>query len=390
VTVSVADPLVSAVTVAPKRGDGVSGWPVAVRLSDFPEAVEQEPNDTPATATKMPVPGGVSAKFEGKQDLDHFAFPGKKGQKLVVTVLTTEVNSPTEVYLRILDSSGKELAKSDPTKPGTRVEFTPAADGDCVAVCEHVNYLSGPTEVYHLSVRPAVPDFAVTLGADRVEVPAGAVGVVSVTGVSRLNGFALPVELSVVGADGVSGTLTIPAGANPTPAAPLFLPVRAKAGTKPGAFPVRVKATAKDLVRLAEFPDSLRTSFGNLPNPPAELAGELVVGVLPAPPFTLAVKLDAAEVTKAGAVVKGTVTATRADGFAEEIALTGVAPANVTVKFKPIAKGATSAEFELTATAAAVVGPGSLQVKGTAKAGGKDVGVSAVPVPLTVVEAKKK
>ncbi len=134
----------------------------------------------------------------------------------------------------------------------------------------------------------------------------------------------------------------------------------------------------------------MRASFGNLPNPPPEFAGSVLVGVLPAPPFTLTVKLDPAEVTKAGAAVKGTVTATRTDGFADEIVLSAVAPANVTAKFKPIAKGATSAEFEVTAAAAAAPGPGVLQVKGTAKVGGKDVTVSAVPVPLTVAEAKKK
>lgn len=278
-----ADPLVPAVNVAPKRAAGVSGWPVPVRISDTPELVEAEPNDTPATATKLPVPGGVSAKFAGKNDRDHFAFPGKKGQKLVVRVLTFEVNSPAEVFVRVLDSKGTEVAKSDPTKPGTRVEFTPAADGEFVAACEHQNYLSGPTEVYHLSVRPAAPDFAVTLGAARVDVPAGAGGALTVTGVSRLNGFAGPIDLAVVGPAGLGGTLTVTAAANPTPAAPLTLTVTATAATKPGAYAVRVRATAKidgaDAVRPAEFADVLRVTFAGLPNPPAEFAGLVGVGV---------------------------------------------------------------------------------------------------------------
>ena len=43
---------------------GVSGWPVPVRLSDYPESAEQEPNNEPAKANKLPVPGGVSGRFD--------------------------------------------------------------------------------------------------------------------------------------------------------------------------------------------------------------------------------------------------------------------------------------------------------------------------------------
>ena len=39
------------------------------------------------------------------------------------------------------------------------MEFTPAADGDYVIACEQLNYLSGPNEIYHLTVRPVTPDF---------------------------------------------------------------------------------------------------------------------------------------------------------------------------------------------------------------------------------------
>src|SRR5206468_2284018 len=79
-----ADPAVLAVNVVPQRPDGLAGWPVPVRASDRPEGVEQEPNDKPEQANKLPVPGGVSARFQGKSDLDHFKFTAKKGQRYVV------------------------------------------------------------------------------------------------------------------------------------------------------------------------------------------------------------------------------------------------------------------------------------------------------------------
>src|SRR5207248_1531748 len=114
------DPAQAVVYVAPRGKSGVSGWPVPVRLSDYPELVEQEPNNEPAQANKIPVPGGISAKFGGPGDVDHFAFSGKKGQKLIVSALTYEVNAPTEVLVRILDAKGAELAKSNPAQAGAR------------------------------------------------------------------------------------------------------------------------------------------------------------------------------------------------------------------------------------------------------------------------------
>jgi hypothetical protein len=117
------------VYVAPRRDGGPGGWPLAVRVSPFPEGVEQEPNNSADKANPLPVPGGVSARFGEKNDIDHFKVAAKKGQKLAVTALTFEVNSPAEVYIRVLDAKGAELAKSNPQQIGTRVEFTAPADG---------------------------------------------------------------------------------------------------------------------------------------------------------------------------------------------------------------------------------------------------------------------
>jgi hypothetical protein len=390
-----ADPAVPAVTVAPKRADGVAGWPVPVRLSDDPETTEREPNDDPKQANRLVVPGGVSARFGQKNDRDHFVFAAKKGKKYAIAVLTHQVNAPTEVYLRVLDAKGAELAKSDPQQADTRVQFSAPADGDFVIACEHLNYLAGPSEVYHLAVTPEAPDFAVTVGLDRLAVPAGGLGLIPVTGLTKLNGFAGPVELTVAGPDGLSGSLTVPAGANPQPATPLFVPVTAKAGMKPGLRTVYLKATAKidgkEVVRVGSVHDALKAALGNLPNPPEEFATTIAAAVTPTPPFALTVTLDRSEVAQGG-TIKGTVTVTRGKGFTDAVQLAAVgAPANVTAKLKPIArlkplaKGAMAAEFELTAAANAAVGPGALVIRGTA---GRESAV-APPVPVAVTPAKK-
>ncbi|HET6575319.1 MAG TPA: hypothetical protein VFG68_17060, partial [Fimbriiglobus sp.] len=390
------DPAVPVVSVAPRRADGAAGWPVPVRLSDTPETTEQEPNNDPKQANPLPVPGGVSARFAEKNDLDHFSFAAKKGTKYAIEALTYQLNAPTEVYLRVLDAKGEELAKSNPQQIPTRVEFEAPADGDFIVACEHLNYLAGPSEVYHLSVAPVAPDFAVTIGLDRIDVPAGGLGLIPVTGLTKTNGFAGAVELTVAGSDVLAGSLTVPAGANPSPAAPLFVPVTARMGTAPGLQTVHLKATAtidgKEVVRFGSVLGEVKEALADLPNPPAEFTTTVAAAVTPPPPFTLAVTLDKPEVAQGGKV-KGKVTVTRGPGFVEGVQLVAVGtPANVTAKLKPLAKlklfakGAMAVEFELTAAANAAVGPGAVVIRGTAAG----AAVVAPPVPITVTQAKKK
>ncbi|MBY0514300.1 MAG: hypothetical protein K2P78_10360 [Gemmataceae bacterium] len=383
-----ADPTLACVYAAPK-GAGLSGWPVAVRLSDTPEAVEQEPNDEAAKANKLPVPGGVSARFGTKGDIDHFVVPGKKGQKLVAAALTYEVNAPTEVLIRVLDAKGAELARSNPAQPGARVEFTPAADGDVVVACEHLNYLFGPNEVYHLSVRPAAPDFEVALALDRYEAPAGGGTAVAVTTVARLNGFAGPVELSVVGNDNLGGSVTVPNGQTQA-----VVPLLVKAGAKPGGYAFRLKAKAtidgQEVVRYATFTDVAKAALGGIPNPPAEVLTGCAVAVVDKPPFAVTVKPDPAAVEK-GKAGKLVVEAVREKEADADIALAPLfVPPNVTPAVKPIPKGQTKAEVGLTVAPAAAAGPTPVVLRATTKVGGKDYAVTPPPAVIDVTEAKKE
>lgn len=401
-----ADPQFPVLYAAPEGKSGVGGWPVPVRVSDYPELIEQEPNNEPAKATKLPVPGGVSAKFTGPNDVDHFAFPGKKGQKLVVSALTYEVNAPTEVLVRILDAKGAEVAKSNPAQPGARVEFTPAADGEYVAACEHLLSIHGPNEVYHLSVVPAAPDFALTLALDRYEAPAGGGTTVAVTSVTRLNGFTGPIELSIVGDDALSGTATAGKGVADAPPmgkgkaaagagqSTVLIPLMIEEGAKPGAYRFRVRGTAtidgKEVVRFATATDLVKTALGGIPNPPLELLGGCAVAVVEKPPFGLKLTADPAAVEK-GKAGKVRVEVSR-NGFDGDIAVAALsAPPNVTAAApKPVAKGQSKAEVAVTVAAGAAAGPAALLLRATAKVGGKDYAVTPPPVVVEVIEAKKK
>jgi hypothetical protein len=380
------------VYATPKRDNGPGGWPVSVRVHPQPEGVEQEPNNTPDKANPLPVPGGISARFGEKNDLDHFKLTAKKGQKLAVTALTFEVNSPAEVYIRVLDAKGAEVAKSNPTQNGTRVEFVAATDGEYVMVCEHTNYLFGPNEVYHLSVKPVSPDFAVGVAFDRLDVPAGGVGLLPVTAFTKANGFNGDVTLEFASPT-VSGKFTLPAAANPQPATPLYMPLVAKPGTAPGVVVGTLKATGKidgaDVTKTVDLLELVKAGLAGMPTPPREVTTQFAVAVVPETPFTLELKVDAAEVAKGG-TLKGRVIAKRADKFDAEISLSTVSlPVNVAPKFVPIKKGETEAAVEFSVPASVPVGSAPFVLRGTAKVDKKDVTAVAPPVRVSVTEPKK-
>jgi hypothetical protein len=376
----------AAVYVAPRRSGGESGWPVPVRLSDTPETVEQEPNNEPAKANKLPVPGGISAKFEKAGDVDHFAVACKKGVKYAAAATTFEINSPTEVLIRVLDAKGAEVARSNPAQQAARAEFTPAADGDYVVACEHLNYLSGPNEIYHLSVQPVTGDFTIVLALDRGEAPAGGGTAVMAT-VNRLNGFAGPVELSISGDPALGGKVTVPAGQTIA-----FVPLLVESDAEPGAYAFRVRGKAKvdgqDVVRYGTLIDPVKASLGGMPNPPAELFNGLAIAVVEKPAFALKLTADPESVEK-GKAGKVLVEATR-DGADADITLVPIfTPPNVTPTPKPIAKGQTKGEIGVTVAPAAALGPTPLTFRATTKVGGKDYAVTPAPVVIEVTEPKK-
>ncbi len=379
----------AAVNVAPKKGSGLSGWPVPVKISDWPEIVEQEPNNEPAKANKLPVPGGVSAKFEKAGDVDHFAVTCKKGVKYAATASTFEINSPSEVLIRVLDAKGAEIGRSNPTTPTARVEFTPAADGDYVIACEQLNYLSGPNEIYHLTVRPVTADFDIILGFDRGEAPAGS-GTALMATVNRLNGYGGPVELSIDGDEALSGKVTLPAG---QPVA--FVPLLVKEGTKPGAYSFRVQGKAtvggETIVRYGTMTDGVKATLGGMTNPPPELLNVCALAVIEKPAFTLKLTVDpeSIEKGKAGKVVFEAVREKEADGDIGIAAL--FTPPNVTpAATKGIAKGSTKTDVAVTVAPAVAIGPTPLVFRATTKVGGKDYAVTPPPVLIDITEPKKK
>lgn len=386
-----ADPAVDSVQVAPQAPDGLYGWPVTLLASDQDEVVEQEPNNEPAKATRVPVPGGITARFEQKNDVDYFVFAGKKGQRLTIAAQSEELGSPTEVYLALKDVKGAQLAVTNPmTAP--RLDFTPPADGDYYVYVEHLLYASGPAESYRVTVTPYQPGFGLALFLDRYQAaPGGRVGIPVILTARR--DYAGPIELSVVGPPGVTGQATIaanqppapPPPAPPQPAATLVVIVPPEMAMGPYTLRIQGKATidGKTVVEYASVQAAVKRDLANLPYPPRELLTPVGFAVTEKPPFSLTAKF-AAEALRGGPAPV-TITATRAPGFTEEVALSAAGlPPGAAFVAKNIPKGQNEVKTQVNLPANARVGSFAVTVVGKAKYQNKDYSVDGTPAPLVV------
>ena len=268
---------------------------MSLALSDLNEVVEQEPNNDPAKANRVLAPCGVTGRFEQKGDIDYFVFAAKKGQRTLIDAQTQEYYSPTEVYLVLKDAKGAQVGVSNPAV-GARIDFTPAADGDYVLSVEHLHYWGGPSESYHLTIEPYAPSFELSILLDRWDVAQG--GTRSIPIMATRRDYAGPIEVSVVGPPGISGSLTIAAGKPAPPTAPagqLLVNVKPEVPVGPNILTVIGKATinGKAVVVPAHLATPVKAALAGLPYPPRDLLHQVAVAITPKPPFTLTAKVDA-------------------------------------------------------------------------------------------------
>src|SRR5262249_51359160 len=155
------------------------------------------------------------------------------------------------------------------------------------------------------------------------------------------------------GNPGLTGQVTIAAGqpAQPNqPAATLLLSAKPDLAMGPYFVHVEGKATinGKPVTRFASVQAAVSQSLANLSYPPRDLGHRVAVGVTEKPPFTLAAKFEQPEWLR-GAPINVTITATRATGFTDEIAVTAAnLPANVTAALKNIPKEQKEVKVQLT------------------------------------------
>lgn len=372
--------------VAPKGPSGVHGWPVVLALTDLAEHVEQEPNNEPAKAQRLTLPCGVSGRLNPSNDADNYVFAAKKGQKVLIDVETLDMHSPTLVYFVIKNAKGAELAKSNPQAApplDQRLEFTAPEDGDYVVDVQHLNFVGGPAEVYHLVIGPVVPTFETLVTLERYDVAPGSFAPVPIT-VNR-KGYAGPIDLEIVGAAGLSGKGTIKAGQ-----ASGILLVVAKADMPMGPYTFSIRARAEvdktPVTQRISVKTPIAQSMGNLGYPPLAWQHQLAIAVKEKAPFALEVSMTPPEAVP-GVATTVKVSVKRDPGFDEAIELNppiGLPPNVPPVKLGPIAKDKTELTFNLDINAKVPVGEYQVLIGGKSKSKGKDFSSSTPPLNVVV------
>ena len=150
--------------------------PLEVLLSAAPPALEREPNQISADATRLAQLGIAAGTISTPGDVDRFAFDGKKGERLNVTVRSKQLGLPLDGVLKIEAPDGKVLATADDQGdlPDPSADFTPAADGVYQAVVSDLFNKGGSSHEYLLQIGPAPVDLEATLtGEDAFSLPAG-------------------------------------------------------------------------------------------------------------------------------------------------------------------------------------------------------------------------
>jgi hypothetical protein len=380
-----ADPLLSGIQVAPRGATGLYGWPVMLAVSDLDEHLETEPNNDPGKANRIAVPGAITGRLEQKDDIDFFVFAAKKGKRYVIEAHTAEHLSPTELYMELRNDKGAKILSTDP-KLAAKLDFTAPVDGDFTLMVQHLAYWGGPDEVYRLTVTPYEPGFSLTLNLDCYSVTPG--GTVSIPIFATRAGYNGAIEVSVVGAKGLSGTVTIPAGPPKPPNQPsAVLNVTADdLPVGPMVFALQGKAMidGKPVVHLVSVQNLLTAAMANLPVPPRTMYHTVGMAILEKPPFTLSAKFDAPAV-QAGKSITATVTAARQPGFTAEIVvtLTGLPPGAAATAAKiPVGKN----EVKVTVNLKPNLKAGQVLVtfQGSGKHGGQDVVARTAGVALVV------
>ncbi|MCY2963785.1 MAG: PPC domain-containing protein, partial [Planctomycetota bacterium] len=193
---------------AKANGAKSSGFGV-VSVGSTPEAMEVEPNNEQAQATRVPVEASLNGRFDAPGDIDRFIFTAKAGTRYVFTAVTRQAGSPCDLFLRLLKTDGAEVASADDvgTADGI-IDYTFPADGDYTLVVEDLHRRGGTEFAYRIAVAPFSEKFELSATADTLNIPAG--GLASITINAVRGSFGGPIELSLVDApEGVVATPTV-------------------------------------------------------------------------------------------------------------------------------------------------------------------------------------
>jgi Bacterial pre-peptidase C-terminal domain len=193
-------------------------YPLAVRKEEriyndmpfvvdtLPECLEQEPNNSIATAQPVTLPIIVNGRIDHPGDWDVFRFQGHAGDAIVAEVYARRLDSPLDSVLKLTDADSKQLAFNDDYEDkgagldthyaDSYITATLPADGTYYIHLGDAQHQSGPEFAYRLRISPPRPDFALRVVPSSLNVRGGASVPLTVYAVRR-DGFTNEITLAL-------------------------------------------------------------------------------------------------------------------------------------------------------------------------------------------------
>jgi hypothetical protein len=275
-------------------------------VSNEPEQLEAEPNDSPDHATPLNLLGAMNGRFAVPRDRDFFRFQAKKGDTVRFVGRTRSLGSPTDLYLQILTADGKkQLAETDDAglDEGT-LELKVADDGEYLLAVEDLIGRGGPTYTYRLEIDLNRPRLTASIDADKYDVPPAGIAQAK-TNIVR-SGFDGPVKFRLQATDDAKlddvQLVGSAAAGKSDIILTMFVPPTHTAG-KPLNVRLFAEATVdgKTISTPVRTIAGLRKSLAGQPNPPASLDGIVALGLGPATAsFALSTKTPTVPFAKEG------------------------------------------------------------------------------------------
>jgi len=116
---------------------------------------EKEPNDGFKTAQSISIGTTVAGTIHEPKNVDVFEFKAEAGQKVVITVVASQVGSPLDPFLTLYDATGQIVGGSD-DKVGRdpQLEVTFMKSGSYFLSLQDANDAGGPHFAYLLKITP--------------------------------------------------------------------------------------------------------------------------------------------------------------------------------------------------------------------------------------------
>ena len=167
-------------------------------VDTLPEVLEQEPNDTPATAQPVTLPVIINGRIGKPGDADVFRFEGRAGDQVVAEVYARRLDSPLDSVLKLTDDAGNQLAFNDDHEDkgaGLETHYAdswltaklPASGTYYVHIADSQGQ-GGAEYGYRLRISAPRPDFALRVVPSSVNVRGGATVPITVYALRR-DGF---------------------------------------------------------------------------------------------------------------------------------------------------------------------------------------------------------